>query len=147
MGAIDGFDQMLYCYLDERRTVKYWKKVTFNLFSRMLLNSYILYQTYCLSKNIKPLDRYQYMVSIISEIGMQWMKERNNDNNGAGDNNRAQPAKELLKLPGKQQKTCWVCSNRGGHTHAARERKRSRLECSRCHEGCHYQCFSKHKCT
>lgn len=26
MGGVDSSDQMLYCYLDERRTVKYWKK-------------------------------------------------------------------------------------------------------------------------
>lgn len=45
MGGIDAFDMMLYSYLDERRTIKYWKKITFNFFSRMLLNAYILYQS------------------------------------------------------------------------------------------------------
>jgi hypothetical protein len=44
MGGIDTSDIMLYCYLGERKTVKHWKKVTFNIFGRMVLNSYILYK-------------------------------------------------------------------------------------------------------
>lgn len=36
-------DKMLYTYLDERRTVKYWKKVAFNIINRMVLNAYIIF--------------------------------------------------------------------------------------------------------
>ena len=43
MGQIDGNDMMTYFYLDERRTVKYWKKFAFNIISRMVLNAYLLY--------------------------------------------------------------------------------------------------------
>lgn len=50
MGGVDSSDQMLYCYLDERRTVKYWKKVVFNIFSRMILNTYIIYKENCTGK-------------------------------------------------------------------------------------------------
>ena len=42
MGGIDTSDVMLYTYLDEKRTVKYWKRICFNIFSRMILNSYML---------------------------------------------------------------------------------------------------------
>jgi hypothetical protein len=42
MGGIDSSVIMLYTYLDERRTVRYWKKVAFNIVARMVLNSYIL---------------------------------------------------------------------------------------------------------
>ncbi|KAG8331337.1 zinc finger protein [Homalodisca vitripennis] len=62
MGGIDTNDMMLYAYLDERRTVKFWKKVVFNVFGRMVLNSYILYKINCLGK---PMTRYQFVVSII----------------------------------------------------------------------------------
>ncbi|KAG8245010.1 hypothetical protein J6590_012377 [Homalodisca vitripennis] len=30
MEGVDGSDQMMYCYLDERRTLKYWKKDNFS---------------------------------------------------------------------------------------------------------------------
>ena len=43
MGGIDGNDMMTYFYLDERRTVKFWKKVAFNMIVRMVLNAYLLY--------------------------------------------------------------------------------------------------------
>lgn len=45
MGGIDISDMMVYAYMDERRTVKVWKKVVFSLFSRMILNAYILAYT------------------------------------------------------------------------------------------------------
>lgn len=43
MGGVDESDKMLYTYLDERRTLKFWKKVVFAVFGRMVLNAYILY--------------------------------------------------------------------------------------------------------
>lgn len=33
---------ILYTYSDERRSVKYWKKVTFHIMYRMVVNSYLL---------------------------------------------------------------------------------------------------------
>lgn len=39
--GIDTSDEMLY-YLDKRRPSKYWRKVTFYIISRVVLNSYIL---------------------------------------------------------------------------------------------------------
>lgn len=44
MGGIDGSNNMLYTYLDERRTLKFWKKIVFNIFGRMVLDSYIIYK-------------------------------------------------------------------------------------------------------
>lgn len=42
MGYVDVADVMLYTYSDERRSVKYWKKVTFHITSKMVVNSYLL---------------------------------------------------------------------------------------------------------
>lgn len=39
---MDGIDTVL--ILDERTTVKYWKKVILNIIPRMILNSYTLYK-------------------------------------------------------------------------------------------------------
>lgn len=42
MGGVDESDKMLYTYLDERRTLKLWKKVVFIVFGWMVVNAYIL---------------------------------------------------------------------------------------------------------
>ncbi|KAI4481552.1 hypothetical protein M0802_013949 [Mischocyttarus mexicanus] len=55
MGGVDESDKMLYVYLDEQRTLKYWKKVVFNIFGRMALNSYILYVSNTTEKQITRL--------------------------------------------------------------------------------------------
>jgi hypothetical protein len=44
MGGINPSDTMLYTYLLERRIVRYWKKVAFNIIARMVLNNCILYK-------------------------------------------------------------------------------------------------------
>ncbi|XP_068085866.1 piggyBac transposable element-derived protein 4-like, partial [Anabrus simplex] len=43
MGGIDTNDMMVYFYLDERRTLKFWKNVAFNIILRMVLNAYLMY--------------------------------------------------------------------------------------------------------
>lgn len=42
VGGIDSSDMMMYCYLYEWSLVKYWRKVTFNVFGQIILNLYIL---------------------------------------------------------------------------------------------------------
>ena len=44
MGAVDRCDQMVAYSCFRRRTLKWWKKVFFHLFSLSILNSYILYK-------------------------------------------------------------------------------------------------------
>jgi hypothetical protein len=40
MSGIYSSDMMLYAYLDERWTVRYWKSVAFNIIARMMMNIY-----------------------------------------------------------------------------------------------------------
>lgn len=61
MGGIDTFDMMLYSYLDERRTVKYWKKVAFNMFARMITNAYVSY----IKRTVKTTTRNHCHDSIL----------------------------------------------------------------------------------
>ncbi|XP_017759466.1 PREDICTED: piggyBac transposable element-derived protein 4-like, partial [Eufriesea mexicana] len=56
MGGVDESDKMLYTYLDERRSVKCWKQVAFNIISRMVLNAYIIYKERITSKAMNRLD-------------------------------------------------------------------------------------------
>lgn len=147
MGGIDSHDMMLYCYLNERRQVKYWKKVVFNFISRIILNAYIIYKEVCTTNNIVPVGHYQFIVNIIESVGNEWMSECRQDEQGQGDadSSRSQNARGLQKLPGTKEKTCWVCTNRGT-TANGKGRKRSRTVCTGCQEGCHAVCFTKHTC-
>jgi hypothetical protein len=44
MGGVYTSDAMLDLRTDDRRRVKYWKKICFNIFSRMVLNSSTTYK-------------------------------------------------------------------------------------------------------
>lgn len=139
MGGIDTFDMMMYTYLDERRSMKYWRKVAFNLFSRMILNAYVIYKENCTTHNLKPMNRYAFVVSIIESVTEEWLGEQQQN-----ENRSANRPIGLVALPGNQQKTCWVCTPKGKDY--KNSRKRSRLVCSRCNEGCHGTCMAKHIC-
>lgn len=141
MGGIDTFDMMLYSYLDERRTVKYWKKVVFNLFPRMVTNSYITYKENCSNHNKKNLSRYHFLEEIIQSISEEWISHRL-DLEMDIDGNQSTGVE---KLPDKKEKTCFVCTKKGPNFKA--NRKRSRTVCVVCKEGCHGPCFPKHKCA
>ncbi|XP_023216812.1 piggyBac transposable element-derived protein 4-like [Centruroides sculpturatus] len=67
IGGVDTSDVMLYAYLDERRTVKYWKKVAFNIIARMVLNSYILYKENFAGPG-KVKSRFSYNVAVIESL-------------------------------------------------------------------------------
>lgn len=132
MGGVDESDKMLYVYLDERRTVKYWKKVTFNIIARMVLNAYLLYKE--VSKK-KLMTRLEFTSSIISEIEHEWMQVKQSQmisyNEGIFG---------LEKLPGRNLRQCVVCSNKFTGI------KRSNLICVQCKKGLHSLCFHKHVC-
>ena len=54
VGGVDLSDMRTYIFLDERRTIRWNKKVFFTLSGRFLLNSFILYQ---LNGDLPKLDR------------------------------------------------------------------------------------------
>lgn len=143
MGGIDTHDMMLYAYLDERKTMKYWKKAVFNLFSRMVLNGYVLYKETKINNQEKPMSRYKFVVSIIDSLSDEWLAVKGEDRPGPGGDQRR--GRGLEKLPEKKEKTCWVCT-KGGQDYKKTGRKRSRTVCIQCGEGCHGACFPKHKC-
>lgn len=72
MGGVDVTDQMLYQYLDERRTLKLWKKATCNIFGGLMINAYILYSF----NTDKPLFWLDFMISIIVVISKEWLRNK-----------------------------------------------------------------------
>lgn len=134
MGGVDLSDMMLYAYLDERRTVKYWKKVTFNILHRMIVNAYIIYKQN-IPADKKPMTRHKFTVGIVNDLVEEHKANRN----------RPTPSKGPVGvsiIEENKEKDCCVCSDRktpGG-------RKRSRTMCNKCLKGLHGPCMSKHKC-
>lgn len=129
MGGVDGGDQMLGAYLDERKTLRFWRKVTFNIFGRMVLNSYILYKL----NSDKPLARLEYTVALIEELSADWLALQDGKNvlysspgstrpgnTGGGD---ADWTMFLDKLPNKKELNYSVCSNKS--TRAGVKRKKA----------------------
>jgi hypothetical protein len=96
MGGINSSGMILYTYLDERQTVRCWKKVAFNIIARMVLNSYILYkENYKGSGKLK--SGYNYILSIIESLGEEWLVLKGST--GADD---PQGPQGLRKLPEKK---------------------------------------------
>lgn len=133
MGGADESDKMLYVYLDERRTLKYWKKVVFNIFGRMVLNSYILYS----HDKTKPLSRLEFTSKIIENIENEWLSKKCSETPSS-----SRPRFNLERLPGTKLRKCVVCSMTG-----ATNPKCSRLICNICKKGVHGTCIGKHKCV
>lgn len=140
MGGIDHSDQMLYVYLDERRTVKYWKKVVFNIFARMILNLYIIYKE---NNTGKDMSRLQFTLLIIEELSKEWLEQRNAPDPLAGGDHRVVRF-GMETLPDKKERNCSVCSPVS--LAAGGKRKKSRTICVRCGKGVHPVCFGQHKC-
>lgn len=75
MGGISQSDRMLYFYLDERKTIRYWKIVIFNLLSRMLLNVHVLYKENSAEKIIN--SRYKFNISVIEVLSKEQLDNKN----------------------------------------------------------------------
>lgn len=136
MGGVDTSDQMLYCYLDERRSLKYWKKVTFHIFGRMITKLYILYK----NNTDKHLSRLDFTDALVEGIAAEWLGDQNPlPQQGAGNN-----GEPLDILPEKKERNCSVCSKIS--TSQGGKRKKSRHICERCNKGVHPICLPKHVC-
>lgn len=134
MGGVDQSDMMLYAYLDERRTVKYWKKVTFNIINRMVVNAYILYKE---SMPGYSMTHYSFVVKVVEALVEEQLLVRQERAGPAGD---AGSKLGVVAIPDKKEKDCTVCSNPKG------PRKRTRTMCIGCNKGLHGICLVKHKC-
>jgi hypothetical protein len=111
MGSINSSDVMLYTYWDERQTVHYWKKVSFNIIARMMLNSYILYKENYRGPG-KLKSRYNCSESIIEKLGEEWLMLK--DSAGAGDPWDHEDSENSLKR--KSPNALSAAQRRGGKT-------------------------------
>ena len=142
MGGVDASDAMLYSYLDERRMVKCWKKIAFNIFSRMILNNYIIYKQN-LSAGCNAISRSDYTIKIIDALSKEWLEEKYYAVGILGTTMTKNDTKFIRKLPAKKEKDCCVCSKRTKNGPV--KRRRSRTVCVKCEKGLHGECFPQHK--
>jgi len=99
---------MLYSYLDKRRIGKYWKKVCFSIFSRIVLNSYIIVKE-IMPAGSKPVSRLDYTIKIVEALSEEWLK-KNTTAGISGTRNKQTDSKYLRKLSAKKEKNFCVCS-------------------------------------
>ena len=70
MGAVDRCDQMVAYSCFRRRTIKWWKKVFFHLFSLAILNAYILYKETTRSPVLHRAFRRELVKELIRSSGI-----------------------------------------------------------------------------
>ena len=70
MGAVDRCDQMVAYSCFRRRTMKWWKKVFFHLFSLSILNAYILYKEQTRSPVLHRTFRRELVKELIRSSGI-----------------------------------------------------------------------------
>lgn len=141
MGGIDSTDQMLYVYMDERRTMKHAKKVIFNVFGRMMLNAFILHK---LNTTESRITRAEFMKHVIRDLATEWLATKNVQQNPQGGGDATTARYGLRKLPEKKEKLCRECS---GVNHPEGKKRRSRTVCIKCGNGVHAECLVKHVCV
>ena len=67
MGGVDLSDARLYCYLSERRCLKWTTKVAYSLIGRAILNAFIIYNQNTADMP-KTKNRHQFTVSVVEAM-------------------------------------------------------------------------------
>ncbi|GFO01603.1 PiggyBac transposable element-derived protein 4 [Plakobranchus ocellatus] len=135
MGGVDVSDKQIYHYASERSTRRYWKKIFQNLLDISILNSWIIFKM-SLGNSLK---RDKFLISVI-----ECLCEPEPAVARPMAVQVAAPAPlalhELVRLPDRKEKDCFVCSDRTTHKNSSAGRKRSRFWCPVCKVGCHERC-------
>ena len=79
MGAVDRCDQMVAYSCFRRRTMKWWKKVFFHLFSLTILNAYILYKERTRSLVLHRTFRRELVKELIRSSGISPLTPRSEE--------------------------------------------------------------------
>ena len=116
MGAVDRCDQMVAYSCFRRRTMKWWKKVFFHLFSLTILNAYILYKESTQSPVLHRIFRRELVKQLITSSGISpSLTPRGRPRRSAEGLTRLQPGYHFPeKIQGTGKKTnitrsCAVC--------------------------------------
>ena len=113
MGGVDLSDMCIYMLLDERRTIRWNKKVFFTLLSRLILNSFILYQQN--TNHEKKLNQCNFMIQLVEGLIGDYQQTRIRPGQKATDipKRLLNPEAHMkqTKLPKGKKKNCVICTN------------------------------------
>ncbi|UYV82787.1 hypothetical protein LAZ67_22000852 [Cordylochernes scorpioides] len=112
---------MMNMYQDERRSLKWWRKVFISMIHRTLLNAYIIYR----QNTDKPLDRYDFQKVLITELTKDYAKRKEIKY----IKRPMSSTHSLERLPEKKERQCVVCTPKLGR------KKRTRYQCISCDKG------------
>jgi hypothetical protein len=142
--GVDRADQLYSYYPFQRKTIKWWKKLFFHMFTMATINGYVLFKERT-NKNISLRNFIKSVATKLAEMG--------------GGLSEPRPRPPLMNVdrtvarhfatyvPPTANKTnatryCKVCSDRGLKESGKRKRKESRFWCKDCEVGlCFPQCF------
>ena len=113
MGGVDLSDMCIYMFLDERRTIRWNKKVFFTLLGRLILNSFILYQQN--TNHEKKLNQRNFMIQLVEGLIGDYRQTRIRPGRKATDipKRLLNPEAHMkqTKLPKGKKKNCVICTN------------------------------------
>ena len=111
MGGVDLSDMRTYIFLDERRTIRWNKKVFFTLFGRLLINNFVLCQH---NSDLPKLDRQKFMVKVVERLigGFREQRSRPGPKIKDAPNRLLNPEKHFKqpKLEKGKTKNCVICT-------------------------------------
>ena len=128
MGRVDLNDMLTGFYADNRKSVKVWKKVIFNMFQRFMINAYVLYTKNSSDRPLKT--RLQFTESVIEALANEYRTIP-----GQQRRNR------LERVLNGRRKDCSVCARQGV---VEGQRRRSVYQCTTCGRGVHVRCLQQH---
>lgn len=142
--GVDRADQLYSYYPFERKTIKWWKKLFFHMFTMALVNGYLLFKEHT-NKNITELTFIRAVAKKFIEKAGGLSEPRLRPPTTSIDRTVARHFATFV--PATANKTnatrcCKVCSDRGLKESGKRKRKESRYWCQDCEVGlCFPQCF------
>lgn len=137
MRDVSVSNMILYIYLDER-TLTFWKKVVLSIFSRLVLNSYILHKK---NTHDKIIARLVFINKIFISIVKEWMAEKKIERAKLLDaTSRTATVLDMKELLERKEETYVVYSRKNG-----RSMRKSHTICNLWNKGlydlmCNYKC-------
>ena len=146
MGGTDLAGQCFQYYTHKHRSMKWWKRVLFNMLDICLLNATVVFNSIASNQKMSTLE---FRISVIEGLLLGWKRSTTQRGQRHSKINIAAGGIDQAHYPGKnpsgKKRDCVVCSNR----RLPNRRKQTRIICKQCNEPmCVIPCFEKfHKAS
>ena len=145
MGGVDAADQHMVYYACGRKTMKFWRRITWRLLDQAILNSHIIYNSLQYEKGELKILQKKFRIELAYQLASLLVGARNT---GQG---RTPRNPSLNRLKGKHfctkrqpRKRCIVCSNKKSPSGKCKDTKTSGF-CEKCNVFlCIGRCFKRY---